>query len=60
MTGAMIKQKILANGLKLWQVAEQWGCTDGNFSRRLRKDFTPEDVERIDTIIKQLKSNGNN
>ena len=28
---------------------------DGNFSRRLRKDFTDEEVKQIKTIVKELK-----
>lgn len=54
MTGTEIKQMIKASGLKLWQVAQLWGCSDGNFSRRLRKPFNAEDVERIKNIIAEL------
>ena len=54
MTGAEIKQLIQGAGLKLWQVAQLWGCSDGNFSRRLRKPFSAEDVERIKAIIAEL------
>lgn len=54
MTGAEIKQLIQSKGLKLWQVAQLWGCSDGNFSRRLRKPFNAEEVEKIQTIIAEL------
>ena len=57
MTGAEIKQLIQGAGLKLWQVAQLWGCSDGNFSRRLRKPFSAEDVERIKAIIAELTEN---
>lgn len=54
MTGTEIKKMIQGAGLKLWEVAEVWGCTDGNFSRRLRKPFNADEVERIKAIIAEL------
>ena len=54
MTGAEIKQLIQGAGLKCWQVAQLWGCNDSNFSRRLRKPFSAEDVEKIKAIIAEL------
>lgn len=54
MTGIEIKKLILDAGLKLWQVADLWGCTDGNFSRRLRKPFNADEVERVKAIIAEL------
>lgn len=54
MTGTEIKKMIQEAGLKLWEVAELWGCTDGNFSRRLRKPFNADEVERIKAIIAEL------
>lgn len=55
MTGAEVKQLILDNGLKCWQVAERWGLNDGNFSRRLRKPFNEQEYEKIKNIISELK-----
>lgn len=55
MSGAEIKQLIKEAGLKCWQIAERLGITDGNFSRRLRKPFSSEEVERIKAIIAELK-----
>ena len=56
MTGSESKKLVLDSGLKLWQVAERWGLTDGNFSRRLRKPFNASEVERIKEIIADIKS----
>ena len=56
MTGAEIKSIILDSGLKLWQVADRFGCTDGNFSRKLRHDFNEADTEKIKAIVKELKA----
>ena len=47
MTGAEIKQLILDSGVYCWQVAERLGLNDGNFSRRLRKPFSADEIERI-------------
>ena len=54
-SGAEIKERILEAGLKLWQVADAFGCTDGNFSRKLRKDFSEADTQRVLSIIEELK-----
>lgn len=56
MTGSEIKKLVLDSGLKLWQIAERWGLTDGNFSRRLRKPFNASEVERIKEIITDIKA----
>lgn len=56
MSGAEIKKSILAAGLKIWQVADKFGCTDGNFSRKLRKEFSAADTEKVLSIIDELKA----
>ena len=55
-SGAEIKGKIISSGLKIWQVADKYGCNDGNFSRKLRKDFSADEAEKIFKIIKELKN----
>ena len=54
MTGNEVKTLIQKTGLHCWQVAELWGCNDGNFSRRLRKPFNDEEVNRVKAIIAEL------
>ena len=56
MTGAEIKQSILAAGLKVWQVAYSYGVTDSNFSRKLRRDFSDKDTQIVMDIIEKLKA----
>lgn len=56
MSGAEVKKRIFAAGLKIWQVAYAFGVTDGNFSRKLRKDFSAEDTEKVLSIIERLKA----
>ena len=59
MNGAEIRQRIISAGLKIWQVADKFGCTDGNFSRKLRKEFSADDTEKVLNIIKELKAEAN-
>lgn len=56
MKGCEVKQAILDAGLKLWQVAYAFGMNDGNFSRKLRKDFSEADTQKVLSIINELKS----
>lgn len=55
MEGQKIKSCIIEAGLKVWQVADEYGCNDGNFSRKLRHDFSEADTERVLAIIAKLK-----
>lgn len=41
-------------GVFLWQIAAMYGISDGNFSRKLRREFTAEEKERILGIIDAL------
>ncbi|MCI9642256.1 MAG: hypothetical protein HFJ98_05635 [Eubacterium sp.] len=56
MSGSEIKATIKAAGLKLWQVAKEMGMNDGNFSRKLRNDFSDEDTEKVLNAIEKLKT----
>lgn len=56
MTGQEVKRLILSEGVKCWQVAEIWGIADCNFSRRLRKPFNSEEVQRVKAIIAEIKA----
>lgn len=54
MSGQEVKAFIKNAGVKLWEVAEVLGMTDGNFSRRLRKPFNESEVANIKHIINEL------
>ncbi len=41
-------------GICLWQVAEKLGVSDGNFSRKLRRELPTEDREKVLNIIREL------
>lgn len=56
MTGTEIKNYILESGIKLWQVAEKYGVTDSNFSRRLRKPFSEKEFAKVKKIVDELKA----
>lgn len=53
-----IRCEILGNGLKLWQIAEALGITDGTFSRKLRKELPEETKAQIRGIIADLTRKG--
>lgn len=56
MPGSEIRQIIINSGLKLWQVAYEYGITDSNFSRKLRRNFNAADTEKVLSIIDRLKN----
>lgn len=41
-------------GVRLWQVAAAYGISDGNFSRKLRKELPQEEKEKVLAIIDRL------
>ncbi len=49
-----IKQRAKEKGVYLWQVAERLGVNDGNFSRKLRKELSHEEKEKIFSIIDNI------
>lgn len=55
MANERIRQAARECGVKLWQIAECWGCNDGNFSRRLRRELNPSDAQRALRIIDELR-----
>lgn len=49
-----VRNEVKAAGLRLWQIADRLGINDGNLSRRLRRELTPEAKEEIRGIIRHL------
>ncbi|MDO5124625.1 MAG: hypothetical protein Q4D44_08195 [Eubacteriales bacterium] len=43
-------------GVKLWEVAELYGITDSNFSRKLRRELPEPEKQKIFEIIEQIHS----
>ncbi|MCD7821782.1 MAG: hypothetical protein LUG64_06195 [Clostridiales bacterium] len=42
-------------GVRLWEVAERLGTSDSNFSRKLRKELSEAEKDKIFDIIERLK-----
>lgn len=53
-----IRNKAKENGVKLWQIAERLSITDGNFSRRLRRELSQEEKARVFAIIREITKEG--
>ena len=51
-----IRKEVQEAGLYLWQIADKLGMDDCNFSRKLRKEFTPDKKAQIRAIIAELKA----
>ena len=52
--GSEVRQYILDNGILLWKVADKLGMSDGNFSRKLRHNFSKEDYNKIVSAVDEL------
>jgi len=50
-----IEVAIVSAGLRKYQIADKLGITDGNFSRKLRKELTKCEKQKIFQAIKELK-----
>lgn len=55
MENQRIREAAAVAGVKLWQLAEAYGLSDGNFSRKLRHELPEEEQKRILKIIEELK-----
>ncbi|MCR1905708.1 hypothetical protein [Intestinimonas butyriciproducens] len=49
-----IRRAAAGAGVRLWQIAEALGIADCSLSRKLRKELSAEEKERIFSIIKKL------
>lgn len=49
-----IRELAKSKGILLWQIADKLGITDGNFSRKLRHELTPQEQEKVQQIIDEL------
>lgn len=52
-----IRKVLKINNIKYWQVANEYGITDGNFSRKLRKELSETEKNKIFSIIDKLVQN---
>lgn len=49
-----IRRAAAGAGIKLWQIADALGIADCSFSRKLRKELTQDEKEKIFSIIRGL------
>lgn len=49
-----IKEKAFKKNVRLWEIAQELGITDSYFSRKLRKEFSQAEKEKIFRIIDDL------
>ena len=54
MKNVKIREAAKQTGVYLWEIAERWGCNDGNFSRKLRRELPEDEQRRILVIISEL------
>lgn len=51
-----IREKAKSKNILFWQIAYKLGITDGNFSRKLRKELSAEEKTKIFAIIDELSA----
>lgn len=54
MANREVRSRAIEKGVLLWQVAEALGISDSSFSRRLRRELSEEERERILAIIDRI------
>ena len=54
MKNVKIREAAKQAGVYLWEIAERFGCNDGNFSRKLRRELPEDEQRRILGIIAEL------
>ena len=52
-----IRKAVEESGLYLWQIAYFLGMCDGTFSRKLRKELSIDEKQKIFHIIEEIKAN---
>lgn len=51
-----IRETAKASGVMLWEIAERYGISDSNFSRKLRRELPEPEKQKIFAIIEQIHS----
>lgn len=54
MPNSEIKIAAMTARVPLWRIAEELGIADSSLSRKLRKEFSPEDKQKVLEIIERL------
>lgn len=54
MNNQEIRNYAFCKNVKLWKIADKLGITDGSLSRKLRKELSEEEKQKIFKIIDEL------
>ena len=54
---ADIRQYAKERKVLLWEVAQQYGCNDGNFARKLRTELPEKEKSALRKIIDRIAMN---
>ena len=54
MSNQHIRRTAAGAGVKLWHIADALGMADCSFSRKLRKELSQDEKEKIFSIIQRL------
>lgn len=49
-----IRRMAAGNGVRLWQIAEGLGIADCSLSRKMRKELSQNEKEKIARIIREI------
>jgi len=55
MANYRIRNALLKNNVKHWQLAEKMGITDFSLSRKLRRELTEEEQKKIISLVESIK-----
>ena len=56
-TNEKIRKMARIKDVRLWELAEKMGITDSSLSRKLRKEFSPEEEEQALEYIDEIAAN---
>lgn len=56
MSNLDIRKDATNAGVKLWEIAEIYGISDTNFSKKLRRELPEPEKQKIFAIIEQIHS----
>ena len=56
MSNLEIRKKAKDSGVMLWEIAEKYGLSDTNFSKKLRRELNEQERQKIFSIIETIAS----
>ena len=56
MSNLEIRKKAKDSGVMLWEIAEKYGLSDTNFSKKLRRELNEKERQKIFSIIETIAS----